>query len=260
MPPVPTPSAPEKRGGNRTTLIAVAVAGLIAAVLIGASIVLTRDNGGESASPTTAPGPSETAPASTETGTTAAPSVIAGLPQNGTVLGDPQAQVRMLQFEDIQCPFCKKYTDDVFPALVAEYVKPGRVKIDFRGLAFLGPDSEKALRIVVASGFQDKLWDVVELLYANQGEENSGWVTDAKIDEILSQVPGLDAAKVKADAKTAAVTKEIAAVQAEAAGLQVQGTPSFFIGFGLNQPSAFQPTSLTPGSFRPALDEVLQGS
>jgi protein-disulfide isomerase len=259
MPPVPTSSTPEKRGGNRSVLIAVAVSAVIAAALIGASIALTRDSDGES-TPTTAPAPSDTT-AQTGTGTTSAtPSVIAGVPQNGTVLGNPQAQVRMLQFEDIQCPFCKKYTDEVFPALVAEYVKPGRVKIDFRGLAFLGPDSEKALRIVVASGFQNKLWDVVELLYANQGEENSGWVTDAKIDEILSQVPGLDAAKVKADAKTAAVTKEIVAVQAEAAGLQVQGTPSFFIGFGLNQPSAFQPTSLTPGSFRPALDEVLQGS
>ena len=128
----------------------------------------------------------------------------------------PRATVRMLQFEDLQCPICKQYTDDAFPAIVNEYVRPGRLKIDFRGLAFLGPDSLKALRIAVAAGFQNKLWQVVGLFYENQGAENSGWVTDSLIDEILAEVPGLDAAKVKADANSGAVAKEITAFQAEA--------------------------------------------
>ena len=165
----------------------------------------------------------------------------------------------MLQFEDLQCPICKKYTDDAFPAIVDEYVRPGRVKLDFRGLAFLGPDSLKALRIAVAAGFQNKLWEVVGLFYENQGEENSGWVTDELIDEILAEVPGLNAAKVKADSKSAAVTKEIAAVQAEATALQVPGTPWFYLAVGVNAPYELQPQSLTPGEFRPALDDALNG-
>ena len=131
----------------------------------------------------------------------------------------------MLQYEDLQCPICKRYTDDAFPAVVNEYVKPGRLQLDFRGLAFLGPDSEKALRIALAAGKQNKLWDVVGLFYANQGEENSGWVTDAKIDEILAQVPGLDVAKVKKDAESAAITKEMQDMAAEATQNAVQGTP-----------------------------------
>ena len=138
MPPVPKPRT-AKKDRNRILVIAIAAAGLVAAALIVGSILLTRDSGGGAAA---------------TTGTTnAALSVIAGIPQKGTVLGDPKATVRMLQFEDLQCPVCKTYTDDVFPAIVDEYVKPGNVKIDFRGLAFLGPDSEKALRIVFASGF-----------------------------------------------------------------------------------------------------------
>jgi protein-disulfide isomerase len=225
-------------------VIAIAAAGLVAVVLIGASILFTR-SGGEDAVATTGTAPTD--------------SLIAGIPQKGTVLGNPEATVRMLQFEDLQCPICKQYTDDAFRAIVAEYVKPGRVKIDFRGVKFLGPDSEKALRIALAAGIQNKLWNVVELFYLEQGEENSGWVTDAKIDEILAQVPGLDAAKVKADAKSAAVTKEIAAVEAEATTLEVQGTPWFYLGIGLNQPYEIQPSSLTPGAFRPALDDALKG-
>jgi protein-disulfide isomerase len=236
-------------------MIAIGAAGLVAAALIAGSILLTRDSGNDAVATT---GTASTDPTQTDT-TDAALSLLAGIPQKGTILGNPAARVRLLQFEDLQCPICKRYNDDAFPAIVEEYVKPGRVKIDFRGLAFIGPDSEKALRIAVASGFQNKLWDVVKLFYEQQGEENSGWVTDAKIDEVLAQVPGLDAAKVKADAKSAAVTKEIAAVGAQATALNVQGTPWFYIGVGVNQPQEFRPQDLTPGAFRPALDAALKG-
>jgi protein-disulfide isomerase len=254
MPPVPKPPA-ARTGRNRNLLIAIAAGGLVAAALIAGSILLTGDDGNDAVSTTNAT-PADTTPADT---TDAAISQIAGIPQNGTVLGNPQATVRLLQFEDLQCPICQKYTADAFPAIVEEYVKPGRVKIDFRGLAFLGPDSDKALRIAIAAGLQNKLWDVVGLFYEQQGEENSGWVTDAKIDQILAQVPGLDAAKVKVDAQGAAVNKEIAAVQAEATALSVQGTPWFYIAVGLNQPYEIRPTSLTPSAFRPALDDALNG-
>ena len=72
--------------------------------------------------------------------------LVAGIPQNGTVLGKSGTTVRLLQFEDLQCPICKRYTDEAFPAIVNEYVRTGRIKVDFRGLAFLGPDSLKALQ------------------------------------------------------------------------------------------------------------------
>ena len=256
MPPAPKQPT-ERTGRNRTLLLAITAAGLVAAALIAASILSTSDDDKDPAGTTIAAAPTDSVPTGTPSN---AGALLAGIPQQGTVLGSPKATVRMLQFEDLQCPICKEFTDDAFPAIVEEYVRPGRVRIDFRGLAFLGPDSEKALRIAVAAGHQDKLWDVVELFYAEQGEENSGWVTDAKIDAILAQVPGLDGAKVEIDARSAAVTKEIAAVQAQATALEVQGTPWFYLGFGLNQPYEIRPQSLTPGAFRPALDQALRGS
>ena len=63
----------------------------------------------------------------------------------------------------------------------------------------------------MAAGLQNKLWQVVGLFYENQGAENSGWVTDALIDQILAEVPGLDAAKVKVDAESTKVANQIAA-------------------------------------------------
>jgi protein-disulfide isomerase len=250
MPPVPKPRT-AKDGRNRTLLIALGAAAVVAAALIVGSIVLTGGGSSSSSSPETTTTAAGAKPA--------ALALIAGIPQNGTILGKPSAQVRMLQYEDLQCPICKRYTDDVFPAIVNEYVKPGRLQLDFRGLAFLGADSEKAMRVALAAGKQNRLWDVVGLFYANQGEENSGWVTNAKIDEILGQVPGLDVAKVKKDAQSAAITQQLEQLSAEATQNGVQGTPSFFIARGVNQPFPVQITSLTPDAFRSVLNEALQG-
>ena len=249
----PTPKPPASSNRNRTLAIAIAVAIAIAAALAAGSY-FTRDNGG----PSTVAGSTSTETSGTDS-TSPAISVVAGIPQKGTVLGSGGANVRLLQFEDIQCPVCKTYTDDVLPAIIDEYVRPGLVKIDFRGLAFLGEDSLKALKIAVAAGFQNKLWEVVGLFYENQGEENSGWVTDELIDEILAEVPGLDAAKVKVDAESAAVSRQIDAANEEATELKVQGTPWFYIGIGVNPLYEIRPTALEPSAFRPALDDALKG-
>jgi protein-disulfide isomerase len=250
MPPVPKP--PTANGGrNRTLLIAIGAAAVVAVALIVGGLVFTGGDSGSSDSGTTS--------SATASGKPAALALIDGIPQNGTILGSRNAQVRMLQYEDLQCPVCKRYTDDAFPAIVNEYVKPGRLRLDFRGLAFLGPDSEKALRVALAAGKQNKLWDVVGLFYADQGEENSGWVTDSKIDEILNQVPGLDVAKVKEDARSAAITQQMQQVSAEATQNSVQGTPSFFVARGVNQPFPLQVTSLSPDGFRSLLNDALAG-
>jgi protein-disulfide isomerase len=247
MPPKPRKSTPSTRkptsgqGPSRNLLIGLVVAVVVVAALIVGTIVLT---GGDSKTTTT-------------TGTNSA--LLEGLQQNGSVLGNPDANVTLLQYEDLQCPICKQYTDDAFPTIVEEYVKPGKVKIDFRGLSFIGPDSVKALRIALAAGNQNKLWDVVEAFYANQGVENTGWVTDDKVDEILAQVPGLDAAKVLADAETPAIAAEVDKLTKEGQDRNVQGTPSFFIGIADKEPYEIQVASLTPDAFRPALDDALNG-
>lgn len=225
-------------------LIALGAAVVVAAALIAGSLLLT--GGGDSSTTSTG-------------GADSGLALLAGVPQSDTVLGSPAAKVTMLQYEDIQCPVCREYTEQVFPTIMREYVRPGKVKLDLRGLAFLGPDSEKGMRIVLAAGEQNKLWDVLELFYEQQGQENSGWVTDAKVNEILARVPGLDAAKVLADAKSARVTQKLQAAQDEARTRKVPGTPWFYIAIGSRKPYEIQPSSLTPDAFRPALDDALRG-
>ncbi len=259
MPPVPKPPT-AKSGRNRNLVIALVVAAVVVAALIAASVLRSGGDDSDGAATTAV----ETTDTTGTTDTTASPALspaitlVAGIPQKGTVLGKAGTTVRLLQFEDLQCPICKRYTDEAFPAIVNEYVRTGRIKVDFRGLAFIGDDSLKALKIAMAAGLQTKLWPVVGLFYENQGAENSGWVTDALIDQILADVPGLDAAKVKVDAESTKVANQIAVINAEAKKLGVQGTPWFYLAVGFNPPVNFRPRSFAPNEFRTPIDQALK--
>src|SRR5437764_9405623 len=118
----------------------------------------------------------------------ASPAIYGGIPQQGLALGNPKAPVTMTEFADLQCPFCREYTAKVLPTLVSRYVRTGKVKMVFRDLASLGDDSVKAGRAAAAAGAQSKLWQFIDAFYADQGDENSGYVTDDFIRNVAQKV------------------------------------------------------------------------
>jgi protein-disulfide isomerase len=184
--------------------------------------------------------------------------LLDGIPQDRAVLGSPGAKVTLIQFEDLQCPICKRYQGEGFPGIVDEYVRPGKVKIRFVGLAFIGPDSKKALLNVVAAGSQGKLFQLADALYANQGAENSGWVTDDLVQRLATGL-GLDYAKLKKDADGPAALQQVNAMAAEAQQRQVPGTPWFYVQIGNQEPYEVRPSSLGTDQLRSILNDALAG-
>ena len=161
-----------------------------------------------------------------------------------------------IQFEDLQCPICRSYQEDGFSAIVQEYVRPGKVKLRFAGIPILGQDSEKALRYALAAGNQGKLWQYVAALYANQGAENSGWVTDELLEAARRRRrPRLDATQ---DGRGERGGHPAGADDpAEADRLGVPGTPTFFVKVGDGAPYAVQPNSFSIDAFRPIFADAL---
>ena len=229
-------------GPNRSLLAAAAVAAAVVAILIAASLLRGGDSGSK-ASPS-APGEIQT--------------LLAGVPQDGAILGSPQATVTLVQFEDLQCPICRRYQADVFPAIVKEYVRTGRVRLRFVGMTFIGDDSVKALRYVLAAGEQGKLWQLADALYANQGGENDDWVTDELVETLAGQL-GLDYAQLRTAASSASVQQQAAAMAAEAEQRKVPGTPWFYVQIGDDEPYEVQWKTLEPDEFRAFLDDALAG-
>lgn len=191
-------------------------------------------------------------------GAVATPTVsLDGIPQAGAVLGDPGAGVTLIEYADVQCPACRFYALEVIPTIVDEYVRPGKVKMEFRGYPFLGEDSLKAQRFLLAAAQQNRLWQLAEVLYRYQGAEHSGWVTDELIRERAAEIPGLDVDQLFADA--ARDDTAAAAEQALTAGNEIglQGTPTFLVRIGDGDPYLVGFESVD--ELRAVLDDALEG-
>jgi protein-disulfide isomerase len=224
------------RPSGRTVVLAFAVAIAAAAALVVVALLLRDDSG---------------APPATTT-----PVVdLTGIPQAGRVLGPPDAQLTLVEYADPQCPACRTYTEEYFPAVVDEYVRPAKLNTEFRGFPFIGPDSLNAYRFLLAAGEQNKLWDLQEALYRNQGGENDGWVTDDLIRELASGVAGLDVDRLFADADRGDIVSEAENADDEAQAAGIQGTPTFLLRIGGEEPYVI--SFATIEQLRAALDDAL---
>ena len=78
------------------------------------------------------------------------------------------------------------------PTLLSRYVRTGKVKIEARPIAFIGPDSERGRAGALAAAEQNRLFNYMQLLFLNQGTENTGWLDDALASAAAASIPGLD--------------------------------------------------------------------
>ncbi len=150
----------------------------------------------------------------------------AGIPQDGAALGDPEAPVTVVEFVDLQCPFCAQFDRTVLPAVIDRYVRTGRVRLELRTLAFIGADSVRAAQAAQAAAAQDRLWPFVDRFFARQEAENSGYVTDDFLRETVRGIGGLDPERVL----TAGDGSGIARAEADARAADIESTPSFLVG------------------------------
>jgi protein-disulfide isomerase len=224
------------RPSRRSVVVAFGIAIAAAAALI--AVALISRSGSDTPPPTATPVVD-----------------LGGIPQDGAVLGNPDAQVLMIEYADQQCPACRLYTEEFFPTFVNEYVRPGKMKVEFRGFPFIGDDSVKAYRFLLAAAIQDKLWNLQEALYRNQGDENSGWVTDDLVRRVAGQIPGLDVDKLFAEASRPAIEQEADDASEAASNAGITGTPTFLLEIGEQQP--YRVTFGSLDQMRAALDDAL---
>jgi protein-disulfide isomerase len=238
------PAGPVLGSARRLYGAALAVAAVAAAVLILASQISVHRGEHKATAATGITGVAETA------------ALFRGIPQDGTTLGRADAPVTMVEYADLQCPFCGAYARDVLPTIVRDYVRTGKVRLVYRGLAFIGPDSETALRTALAAAPQHKLWNVADLLFRNQGAENA-WIDDALLRDVVTAA-GAETARVFASRDSASVTRAIEAARGQAAADGVRGTPTFMVGRTGGTLKPLPLTSLDIGAFRAAFEDQLR--
>ena len=201
----------------------------IAAVLVAVVISQSQSDGGD---------------ASNVEDTALANAQLRGIPQNGMVLGDPEAKATLVEFGDLQCPVCKGYAEEIIPEVIAGPVRRGEARLDFRNFVILGSQSTDAGAAAVAAGEQGRGWNFVELFYRNQGFENSGYVTDEFLTAIARGAGVPNIARWNADRQSKAVLREVNRTTSQASSLGFTGTPSFAV---QGPDGALEPIG-TPGS------------
>lgn len=230
---------------NRLILVAAAVG---AAVVLAVVLILVAGSSNKSATTTT-----------TDTATTAvsASSLFAGIPQKGDTLGKATAPATLIVYEDPQCPFCRAWNVQTLPTVVNQFVRTGKLKLVYRGVVIIGPDSVRGLRAIYAAGKQNKLWNMADALYMHQGAENSGWITNGVILAAASDA-GANGKEILADMGSKTVDASLKKAQAQATADHLQGTPTFIIERPPAVPEPLPVQGLDPATFVAALTAALQ--
>ena len=137
-------------------------------------------------------------------------------------LGEPNAEVTIVEFSDFECPFCVR-VQPTLKRILEEY--PGRVRLVYRHfpLTSIHPYAYKAAEASLCAGEQDRFWQYHDLLFDEQHE-----MSEADLKEKARRL-GLAAAAfdscLDSGRHTDAVRRDILA----GAAVGVSGTPAFFV-------------------------------
>ena len=154
---------------------------------------------------------------------------------SGRVEGDPGAPVRIFEFSDFQCPFCRNFHEQVAPLLRAEFVETGEAAIEYWPLALLGPGSERANEAALCAADQGRFWEMHDVLFLRQSpNRNDGTFSGDRLKEYAREVEaavgGLDLARFDACLDSGQKRAEIELLGRQAATAGIESTPSVIIG------------------------------
>ena len=195
------------------------IGGFAAIAVIVALIVISQSGGGSS----------DNKPPSNVAGAAQANSELQGIPQQAQVLGQSSASVTVVEYGDPQCSSCKFFSQNVAPQLISSEVQPGHAKYEFRPFLIIGPDSKPAMKAALAAGDQGKFWNYLQIFYANQGGENSGYVTDDFLTNIAKAAGVPDIGKWNTDRNDSKWDATIQQGSSQADSLGFTGTPSILV-------------------------------
>lgn len=146
--------------------------------------------------------------------------------------GNPDAKVKVVEFGDYKCPYCKTFTEQIYPQIKKDFIDTGKISFTFGNYAFIGPDSVTAAEAGLSIYKQNPaaFWKYHDLVYQNQGDERAQWATATfLVDLVRKNIPEVDANKLEQDLKKKKYQADVTKSNVKAQQIGVQGTPAVFI-------------------------------
>jgi len=139
------------------------------------------------------------------------------------VYGPEDAPITIIEFSDFECPYCRKWHLEVWPALQEAY--PGQIRLVYRDfpLTNIHANATPAAAAANCAGEQDQYWAFNEALFSMRQELNpEGY--QAYAEEL-----GLDMEAFTECLESGRQNAEVVADFEYAANLGVSSTPTFFV-------------------------------
>lgn len=200
--------------------------------------------------PDEAPAPASTAPRASSAGRPAGVAFH--------VLGSEDAPVAMVEFSDLQCPFCARYEQQVFPEIKRKYIDTGKVHYAVSDFPLeMHPNAIPAAIAARCAGMQGKFWEYRQAIFDDQSQLSS-----FGIFETVARHVGLDVAKFDACFSDTRQQAKVLQERDMARAAGVGSTPTFFIGRVVK--GGWTPVTIEGAkpfdTFAATIDELLKAS
>jgi protein-disulfide isomerase len=145
-----------------------------------------------------------------------------------TSMGDKNAKVKVEEFSDFQCPYCKQFATEMEPAIVKTYVETGLIQVTFSPFSFLGQESVKAAEAAYCAADQGKFWEYHDLLFESQNGENQGTFTRSLFVQLANDL-SLDKATFQSCIDNGTNAQKVVDSASYGKSKGVNGTPYFLV-------------------------------
>ena len=93
---------------------------------------------------------------------------VVATPEGGFLMGNPDADVKLIEYGSMTCPHCAEFAEKGAPQLIDKYVKSGRVSFEFRN--FLRDGLDMSMALVARCGGPERFFQLSEAMFKDQRE------------------------------------------------------------------------------------------
>jgi len=148
--------------------------------------------------------------------------------QGATMLGNPNAEITIVEFGDYQCTFCYKFHDETMDKINQKYIKTANVNFIYKDFPLNGEQSILASEASYCAQKQNKFWEYHDMLYNNWGGENTGWITENVLHGFARDV-GLNLDEFSQCLENSEYRQKVLDNEQFAREIGINATPSFLI-------------------------------
>jgi protein-disulfide isomerase len=148
----------------------------------------------------------------------------------GRIQGSSAAPVWLVEISDFQCPYCKQWHEQVYPAIKRDYIDRGIVRMAYVHLPLnIHPNAGPAAETSLCASTQDRFWPVHDKLFETQ-ERWAQLQNPTAFFDSLALASGVDESQYRDCMRSGIMRRVINGDRTRATASGVTSTPWFFVG------------------------------